>query len=175
MSSLPLVLIDVRVSCSLLCTGDSSGEGRMPRQFASAQSRCIRCNRRFDEPGMTSRGKVGEKHCHPRCKNVKHSITDTPSSSTITVPPPAKKQRRTKSDAGQPIIIASTRLRIRASKPPPPPPKPKLRPVKPSIDLSALLDATHARRMALIEAEQKQSAAAVTHTTAHNTSSVLWQ
>jgi hypothetical protein len=67
---------------------------------------------------------------------------------------PTKKQRRSMSDPGQPLPIASTRLRIRASKPPQPAPKPRL--VKPAVDPvdpMALLNAAHARRMALLEEE----------------------
>jgi hypothetical protein len=81
---------------------------------------------------------------------------------------PAKKQRRTKSDPGQPLPITSTRLRIRASKPPPPTPKPRT--VKPIVDVSSLLDAAHARRMALIEAEQGGTVSPAT-----NGSAVVWQ
>ncbi len=85
-------------------------------------------------------------------------------------PRPIKKQRRTKSDPGQPLLlIATTRLRIRAPKPPPPHPRP--RPVKPLIDPIALLDAAHARRKALIAAEQ-QSVATAAYGAVLNTSSV---
>jgi hypothetical protein len=84
---------------------------------------------------------------------------------------PAKKQRRTKSDPGQPEPIASTRLRIRAPKPPPPTTKPRL--VNSSInpvDPMALLEAAHARRVALLE-EEKNGIGSSTP----NASSVVWQ
>ena len=98
---------------------------------------------------------------------MKHPIEERAASSE----PAKKKQRRTKSDPGQPLPIASTRLRIRAPKPPPSAPKPRvMKPTVDPVDLMALLEATHARRMALLEAEKNGAGSSVP-----NGSAVVWQ
>jgi hypothetical protein len=96
-------------------------------------------------------------------------------SPTPTEEPPTKKQRRTKSDPGQQqeqiLPITATRLRVRAPKPPPPTTKPRL--IKSSInpvDPMALLEAAHARRIALLEEEKNRAGSSTP-----NASSVVWQ
>jgi hypothetical protein len=129
--------------------------------------RCIRCNRDVSKV-KTTRGTGTNQACHPECRPKKHQLDEC----AATEERPAKKHRRSKSDPGQPqqqqLPIASSRLRVRAPKPPPL--APNLRPVKPCIDPMALLDAAHARRIALMEAEKNG-----TGSSAPNASAVVWQ
>ena len=117
---------------------------------SSGQPICITCPTRLSRCKGKLHGPWNKKQCQ-RCYNrKKRSASPSPS-----VVPPKKKQRRTKSEPGQPLTIATTRLRIRAPKPPPPAIKPRL--VKPSIDTvdpMALLEAAHTRRLALLEEEK---------------------
>ena len=86
-------------------------------------------------------------------------------------PPAVRSHKRAKSDPGEEIFLTATRTRphrITAPKPPPPTPKPRIS--KPTVDVSALLDAAHARRMALIEAEKSGSGSS-----AVNGSILVWQ
>jgi hypothetical protein len=85
---------------------------------------------------------------------MKHPIEERAASSE----PAKKKQRRTKSDPGQPqaqtLPNTTTRLRIRAPKPPPPATKPRtMKPSIDSVDPMALLEAAHARRLELLQQE----------------------
>ena len=145
---------------SVVCTGLT------PRVDSVGKPVCERCGTRLNRVKYTQPDGLG-RACQKHFKGVKHPIKERATSSE----PAKKKQRRTNSDPGQPMPIASTRLRVRAPKPPPPAPKPRL--VKPTVDpvdLMALLDATHARRMALLEAEKNGAGSSVT-----NGSAVVWQ
>jgi hypothetical protein len=96
------------------------------------------------------------------------AVISAPASATITASP--RKRRRTESDPGQPTNLS--RLRTRAPRPAIIPPAKKARVKADSVDILALLDQTHARRMALIEAEE-----AATHATPPsvvNASALLW-
>ena len=141
-----------------------------PRVTSFGRPACEKCGIRLSlvkHHRPDGRGRA----CAPRCKPSKHALESVREQRPQSTERPAKKQRRTNSDPGQPLPIASTRLRVRAPKPPPPTTKPRL--VKHTVDpvdLMALLDATHARRMALLEAERNGTGSYVT-----NGSAVVWQ
>jgi hypothetical protein len=82
-------------------------------------------------------------------------------------PRPSRK-RRAASDPGEPLNL--TRLRTRAPRPATIPPVKKARVQSTPVDISLLLDQTHARRMALIAAEENRAAHGVS-----NGSAVVWQ
>jgi hypothetical protein len=154
------------IVCHVAGVEDSRREQEAGPQRAAPKKRCcVLCHRDLAIGKVKHKTKCGAgKKCHPQCKAQKRELDERAASAER----PAKQQRRTKSDPGQPLLIASTRLRIRAPKPSPPKPKP--RPVKPSIDPLALLDAAHARRMALLEEEKNGTGLLTT-----NASTVVWQ
>jgi ribosomal protein L34E len=146
-----LALIDAHVSGACWCVGVPFVSPRpVARVDSVGKPACEICGRRLADVKHHRPHRPG-RACAPRCKPSKHALEPVEEQRPHSTERPAKKQRRTKSDPGQPLPIASTRLRIRAPKPPPPAPKP--RPVRPFIDPIALLDAAHAHRMALMEAE----------------------
>jgi hypothetical protein len=125
-----------------------------PRMDASGTNQlCELCGRQLHKV-KHHRPLTPGRACAPRCKPQKHVLERVEEQRSHSTERPAKKQRRSQSDPGQPMTIASTRLRVRAPKPPPPATKPRL--VKPSInpvDPMALLEAAHARRVALLQQE----------------------
>jgi hypothetical protein len=140
------------------------------RVDSSGYAACQLCGTRLNTLKYTAPCPPGKK-CHPRCKGQKRPAESGESSAA----PAEKKQRRTKSDPGQsqqqPMPIVTTRLRIRAPKPPPQATKPRLvKPIVALVDPMALLEAAHARRMALLEAEKKRIGSSAT-----NASAVVWQ
>jgi hypothetical protein len=149
-----LLTLDLPLCVVISCVGGSLVHAGLCRRFDPAgYPACERCGTRLNRVRHTRASGPG-RACHPECRSRKHQLEEC----AATEERPKKKQRRTNSDPGKPqeqtLPIASTRLRVRPSKPPPLPPKPRL--VKPSadpVDSMALLDAAHARRMALIEAE----------------------
>lgn len=83
---------------------------------------------------------------------------------------PPRKRKRAVSDPGQ--LQNHSRLRIRAPRPAINSPAKKARVAVDPVDISSLLDQTHARRMALIEAEQ--SGFHLTHPSTVNASCLAW-
>lgn len=171
MNRLQLALIDAVVRCACCAADRSFALSRATaRVDSTGRPACERCGRRLADV-KHHRAYGAGRACAPRCKGTKRSSEER----TVSAEPAKKKHRRTKSDPGQlqdqARSITSTRLRVRAPKPPPPAPKPRVSmPPMPAIDPIALLDAAHARRMALIEAENREQSSAVV-----NTSAVLWQ
>jgi hypothetical protein len=148
-----LRLTCAHVYCTLVRVDISSVQLRAgPRTDGKRNQLCELCGRRLVEVKHTKPCGIG-RACKHGCKQLKHPLHDTGQQRATSAERPAKKQRRTQSDPGEPIILTPNRMRVRAPKPPPPRPKP--RSTKPTIDPSALLDAAHAHRMALMEAESK--------------------
>ena len=132
----------------------------------SRQSRCVHCNRDLSKQAR-DKPAPGGRACNPRCRGTRRQLEERAASAER----PAKKHHRIKSDPGQPLFIASIRLRIRAPKPPPPKLKPRhLKPSIDHVDPMALLEVAHARRMALLEAEQNGTGSSAT-----NGSAIAWQ
>jgi hypothetical protein len=141
-----------------------------PRVTSNGRAACQLCGRELSKVNHHRPSGPG-RACAPRCKPQKHTLERVEEQRSHSTERPAKKQRRSKSDPGQPLPIASTRLRIRAPKPPPPTTKPRI--MKPSInpvDPMALLEAAHARRVALLEEETNRAGSSTP-----NASSVVWQ
>jgi hypothetical protein len=132
---------------------------------AGVNQLCEHCGIRLNRIKHTRAHGPG-RVCHPRCKGIKHTIEERAASSE----PAKKKQRRTNSDPGQPLPITSTRLRIRAPKPPPTIEPRLMKPTVDPVDPMALLEAAHARRMALLEAQKNGIGSS-----AMNASAVVWQ
>jgi hypothetical protein len=166
----PLLRASSRIELRL--RGDAADGEPRP---ASRRYLCVECQRDTARVPKWVACSGGRK-CAPRCRVRVFSATDD-AAVAATAAPAAKKPRRAKSDTGQEILLTAARTRphrITAPKPLPPTSKPRIS--KPTVDVSSLLDQAHARRMALIAAEQ-QSATSATDiaVTALNASSVTWQ
>lgn len=163
--------------CSCACLVLPSGalesfEELRARRDNAGRLLCELCGRQLAKV-KHHRAHGSGRACTPRCKPLKRTIEND----AIKQPSAFRAPKRAKSDPGEEIALTATRTRPhRITAPKPPPPTPKPRRSEPVIDVSALLDQAHARRMALIAAE-RQSAASATGTivTALNTSSVFWQ
>jgi hypothetical protein len=172
-SRLVSLTLDSCVCVLTLCGAESLASACAGLRDADGQRLCERgCGRRLSRVAVHRPLGAG-RACHPECKQKTHQLNDGEARGASDARP-AKKQRRTKSDPGQPqeqtLPITSTRLRIRAPKPPPSATKPRI--VKPTVDLvdpMALLDAAHARRMALLQAEKNGTGSSAT-----NGSAVVW-
>jgi hypothetical protein len=142
------------------------------RRDSDGQLACEKCGRRLSTVKHHRAYGVG-RACHPRCKDTSQALITTPAAAAPTSAPTSttpRKRQRTSSDPGEPINLS--RLRTRA-------PRHAITPtikktsVKPDpVDISSLLDQTHARRMALIEAEKTDSHSTSTSTV--NASAILW-
>lgn len=112
--------------------------------------------------------------CTPRCKLMKHAVDDAarPAAAAVSAVPRPSCKRRAESDPGEPLNLA--RLRTRAAPPPPPattiPPTKKGRVQTTPVDAALLLDQAHARRLALLAAEENRTAHGPS-----NGSAVVWQ
>jgi hypothetical protein len=146
--------------------------GLTPRVDSVGKPVCELCGRRLTK--VKHHRPYGPGHaCHPRCRTLKRTINDREASvhaESATSLPKKKKHKRTKSDPGQLPILTSTRTRPhRVTAPKPTIIKSKQHINKPVINLSALLDEAHARRIALIEEETKKGGQPA------NTSSIVWE
>lgn len=170
LSDLRLALIEGPVHCTCYCKDVTVPDtSPAPRRTPDGHAACELCGRQLTKVKHHRSHQPG-RACHPRCKPSKRSIDNT----LAVQPPAARPIKRAKSDPGEQIAVAATRtLRHRIAAPKPPAPKPKPRIARSAIDVSALLDQTHARRMALIAAEQQAQSAAATAVL--NASSVVWQ
>jgi hypothetical protein len=156
---LELTSIDAPVCALSLCAGGPRATlGAGPRRDSDGQPACEMCGTRLSKVKHHRPHGVGRK-CAPRCKPQKRSADDSREIGMV-VPPaqPTKKQRRTRSDPGQQQTLNTPTLtrtkRVRATKPNPPRPVASKK-TRSEAEISALLDATHARRMAILEAEAK--------------------
>ena len=115
---------------------------------------CELCERRLSKVKHHRAYGVG-RICNPRCKLKKNAVDQpaTPAAATATAVTPLRKRKRADSDPGQPQNLS--RLRTRAPRPAIIPPVKKARFKADPIDILALLDQTHARRMALLEEDAK--------------------
>jgi hypothetical protein len=145
-----VALIDALVMCmSVFVDLTVVPCGSTARVDSAGWPACELCGTRLNRVKHHRPSGVGRK-CDPRCKGTKRQSEERTSSTER----PVKIPRRTKSDPGQPMHIASTRLRVRAPKPPPPATKPRnMKPSIDSVDPMALLEAAHARRLALLQQE----------------------
>jgi hypothetical protein len=140
---------------------------------SAGKPRCALC------PTRLSRCK-GKLHTHEKgriCQGC-YDSTRRPASTQPQPSTPCRshklsgKRKRTESDPGQPQNQNLSRLRTRAPRPAIIPPVKKARFKVDPVDISALLDQTHARRMALIEAEK--SGTHSTHASTVNASTLAW-
>jgi hypothetical protein len=172
MSMLKLALINASVCVLYCCVDIPSVEVRAPRMDASGRNQlCEKCGRRLAEVKYTHPQYPGDA-CHPRCKPKKGAVhqSASPATSSISAVVAPRKRKRAVSDPGQPQNLS--RLRTRAPRPVIIPPIEKTRVKADTIDISSLLDQTHARRMALLEAEKTDSHSTSTSTV--NASAILW-
>ena len=165
-----LWLIDVPMYCAYCCVGAPFPPvSSAPKRTADGMPACENCGRQLSKVKYTHPHEPG-RACHPRCKSSKRTVNDV----TVKQPPAARSHKRAKSDPGEEIPLTATRTRphrITAPRTPAPTPKPRL--VKSSgapVDPMTLLDAAHARRMALIEADKNGAGSSAT-----NGSAVVWQ
>lgn len=91
------------------------------------------------------------RQCHP-CYKKGWLAEQGARPAVADAAPPAKRVRRTQSDPGETVNL--TRKRTRAQPPTNVPAPKKTRVHTPAVDLSLLLDQTHARRLALLAAEK---------------------
>jgi hypothetical protein len=169
------VLINAPVGTLSLCVG-APLHFRAPRArlTESGKQACELCGRQLGKVKHHRPHGVG-RACNPRCKPQKHALTDAEEKET----PPPRAHKRAKSDpsksaaaaaaaaaAPAPLLPRSTRPhRVCAPKPPP-----KQSKEAREAQISALLDATVARRAALEEAVRIATA-----DKAANASAVVWQ
>ena len=158
MSVLKLILFDAPV-CALYCyTGAPMVlAGTSTPRMDGKHQLCEVCSARLNR--VKHKHKHGAGHaCHPRCKSSKRVVDDAEGIRPVDPPaPPSKKQRRKRSDPGkqQEMLAIPRTKRVSASKPT----KPQCSKVAPEIpmrseaEISALLNATHARRMAIMQSE----------------------
>ena len=159
-------LIDAPVCCALLCVGAPLVAAGSPRMDASGLNQlCELCSTRI------SRVKHHRAHgpgraCHPRCKTLKRSADDAPTSAqddsslataaaaaaAAAAERPKKKTRRARSDPGEKEEVQThTRLRARADAVKKKPPLQATRRNPPSLlSSSSSLDEIHARRLAFL-------------------------
>jgi len=155
-----MTLIDALMCVVLLRVGISWREqAPQVRVTSNGRPACENCGRELSKVKHHRPSGIG-RACAPRCKPNKRAVDDGTITEAVPTQPAAKKPRRTKSDPGKDtVLLTATRTRPhRITAPKPSPPAPKPRRVKPSvdpIDPMALLDAAHARRMALLAAESK--------------------
>lgn len=170
MSGRKVALTNAPVCVACLSVAGSRMVVDGPKMDASGTNQlCELCGRQLHKVKHHRPCGVGQA-CHPRCKGKKHPLEAVSVKRPASTERPNKKQRRTHSDPGPPLAITSTRLRIRAPQPPPPALRPRpVKPHTPPLDIMALLDATHARRMALLEAEKNGTSSQAT-----NASSLVW-
>ena len=168
---LPLVLIDANVFCALCGEGSSPAmTGAVSRVDSDGQRACEHCGTRLSRC-KGKQYKSGPGHICQRCHNAEYqgaSSEAAPATASPAAPHPSRK-RRAASDPGEPLNLA--RLRTRASRPSTIPPVKKARVKATPVDISLLLDQTHARRMALIAAEENRAV----HGPSSNGSAVVWQ
>lgn len=147
-----------------------------PKTDGNRNQLCEKCDRRLS----TVKGKL-HKHndgriCQRCYNNIRRpSCSESPPSTPPRSHKPSGKRKRTESDPGQPQNLS--RLRTRAPRPAIIPPMKKARFKADPVDISALLDQTHARRMALIEVEKNEAEKSDTHPTPSsliNASTILW-
>ena len=142
------------VSCACWCVGASMVGGGVPRMDESGTNQlCEECSTRLSRcKGKLHKHENG-KICTPCYKREQGYQLPSSSQTAITAHKSRGKRKRPKSDPGEAITLTSTRTRphrITAPKPP------TSRYTKLSAaEILAQLDATHARRMALLEAEAK--------------------
>ncbi len=130
--------------------------GPVPRVDAAGKPACEKCGVRLSRVPHHRPYGVG-RACAPQCRErkgsgnvINHTAAAAAASSGPPPSPPEKKKRHTHSDPGQSTPLTLTRLRTRAPKPP----QTKRRKTKEERDaeIYALLDQTHANRMAYLAA-----------------------
>jgi hypothetical protein len=148
----------------LLCAGESRvALGLTARVDSVGKQCCELCGRRLSKVQHHRPHGVG-RACHPRCHDFKSAANDA----TSTVPSPSaaaapnnrlpKRKRRAQSDPGQPPVFTPNRLRVRAPKPPAQDRKKQKQERQAAV--LALLEETHARRMAALAAAASAAPAA---------------
>ena len=122
---------------------------------SSGQPACIQCGSRLSRcKGQKYRRGMG--HICQRCRNSVSRPAAAGSSSAaiahsaVPAAPREKKRRRAQSDPGQPLVLTHSRLRVRAAKPSVPDRKKTTH--ERDAEMRALLEETHARRMAALTA-----------------------
>lgn len=149
-------LIDAPVCGAYCCAGAPwGGEGLSPRRNVAGKQLCETCGTRLDKVKHTHPHGPG-RACHPRCKPSKHAVDDAARPAVAAAPaadPRPSRKRRAASDPGEPLNL--TRLCTREPPPTSIPPVKKTRVQSAPVDISLLLDQTHARRLALIASEEK--------------------
>jgi hypothetical protein len=167
------------VVCASLCVGAPGVVRGSSRMDASGLNQlCELCGRRLSKV-KHHRAHGPGRACHPRCKPTKGAAEGTAAAlAPITAAPKQSRKRRAVSDPGQPppALLARTRLRVRAPRPSPPDRK-RLKQEKEAAAM-ALLEQTHARRVAAMAAASAVTAAAASGSAPHsalNASAVVWE
>ena len=139
------------------------------RRTSSGEPACENCGRQLSKVKHHRPCGVG-RACAPRCKPLGAPIDGAarPAVAAPAAGPRPSRKRRATSDPGEPLNL--TRLRTRAPRPATIPTVKKARVQSTPVDATLLLDQAHARRLALIAAEENRGA----HGTS-NASAVVWQ
>ena len=171
MSRPQLVLIDAPVCGAYCCAGAPLVQTcAQPRTDGRRNQLCEKCGVRLSTVKHHRPYGPG-RACHPQCKSQRCAVDDAARPAVAAAPaadPRPSRKRRAASDPGEPLNL--TRLRTRAPRPATIPPVKKARVKATAVDISLLLDQTHARRMALIAAAENRAA----HDRS-NDSAVVWQ
>jgi hypothetical protein len=121
-------------------------DAAVPRKTAYGEPACERCCRQLARvPHHRAHG--AGRACHPRCKPPKRAVEDNAehgaaaSAASVQGPVPKRQWLRAQSNTGQQIDDTATASRLRVRKRVQAPP---------AVDLVALLDKTHARRLAFL-------------------------
>jgi hypothetical protein len=156
------VLISVFVYCALICVdGSRSTMGASPRVDPDGQPACELCGRRLSKVKHHRPYGIG-RVCHPRCHDSRSAVDNgeqplnAATTTTTTTMIKEKKRRRVHSDPGKLPSLTIKRLRVRATKPTPPDRKKQKQ--EKEAEITALLDQTHARRMAALSAAASAAA-----------------
>jgi hypothetical protein len=163
-------LIDAHVCGAYCCAGAPRVcAGPSARVDSVGKPACELCGRRLSKV-KHHRAHGPGRICNPRCKPIKRAVDDAARSAVPAAPAAGSRpsRKRAASDPGEPLNL--TRLRTRAPRPATIPPVKKTRVQSTPVDISLLLDQTHARRMALLAAEENRGAHGPT-----NDSAVVWQ
>jgi hypothetical protein len=149
-----LVVSDTLIFSLLVARGYSLVQGGARPKFDSHRNQlcelCLaRLNRTKGKPYSYPPGLI----CHSCYDELHEENAPKRPASADPSPKPKRVRRETKSDPGETQNL--TRLRTRAPRPTTIPAVKKARVQATPTDISALLDQTHARRMALLSAESK--------------------
>ena len=170
LSRLQPALIDAPMCGAYCCAGAPRVcMGPSARVDSVGKLVCELCGRRLSKVKHHRPCGVG-RACAPRCKPRERAVDDAarPAVAAPVAGPHQSRKRRATSDPGEPLNL--TRLRTRAPRPATIPTVKKARVQPTPVDATLLLDQAHARRLALIAAEENRGA----HGTS-NASAVVWQ